>query len=92
MAVTYLLQKDYKGFATVTGDKVNSAGYNLEVSRNFKELFASLHNSNFTLDYCKIKTSVYREKKHPYDCFTNLSEDKSIPMTALWCPAFSNHG
>ena len=37
-------------------------------------------------------TSVYREKKHPYDCFTNLSEDKSIPMTALWCPAFSNHG
>ena len=28
-------------------------------------------------------TSVYREKKHPYDCFTNLSEDKSIPMTAL---------
>ena len=28
---------------------------------------------------------VYIE--HPYDCFT-----KSIPMTALWCPAFSNHG
>ena len=30
-------------------------------------------------------------KKHPYDC---LSEDKStcIPMTALWCPSFSNHG
>ena len=23
------------------------------------------------------KTSVYREKKHPYDCFTNLSEDKT---------------
>ena len=41
---------------------------------------------------CPIKTSVYREKKHPYDCFTNLSEDKSIPMTALWCPSFSNHG
>ena len=39
-----------------------------------------------------LRTSVYREKKHPYDCFTNLSEDKSIPMTALWCPAFSNHG
>ena len=38
------------------------------------------------------ETSVYREKKHPYDCFTNLSEDKSIPMIALWCPAFSNHG
>ena len=38
------------------------------------------------------KTSVYREKKHPYDCFTSLSEDKSILMTALWCPAFSNHG
>ena len=38
------------------------------------------------------KTSVYREKKHPYDCFTSLSEDKGIPMTALWCPAFSNHG
>ena len=38
------------------------------------------------------KTSVYREKKHPYDCFTNLSEDKSIPMTVLWCPSFSNHG
>ena len=57
MAVTYLLQKDYnKGFATVTGDKVNSAGYGLEVSRNLiKELFASLHNSNFTLDYCEIK-------------------------------------
>ena len=37
MAVTYLLQKDYnKGFATVTGDKVNSAGYGLEVSRNLK--------------------------------------------------------
>ena len=34
------------------------------------------------------KTSVYREKKHPYDCFTNLSED----MTALWCAEFSNHG
>ena len=33
------------------------------------------------------KTSVYREKKHPYDCFTNLSGDKSIPMIALWCPA-----
>ena len=43
------------------------------------------------LKYCNV-TSVYREKKHPYDCFTNLSEDKSIPMTALWCPAFSNHG
>ena len=42
--------------------------------------------------YTRIITSVYREKKHPYDCFTNLSEDKSIPMTALWCPAFSNHG
>ena len=29
-------------------------------------------------------TSVYREKKkHPCDCFTNLSEDKSILMTAL---------
>ena len=38
------------------------------------------------------RTSVYREKKHPYDCFTSLSEDKGIPMTALWCPAFSNHG
>ena len=25
-----------------------------------------------------MKTSVYREKKHPYDCFTNLSEDKSM--------------
>ena len=25
------------------------------------------------------ETSVYREKKHPYDCFTNLS----IPMTAF---------
>ena len=39
-------------------------------------------------------TSVHREKKHPYDCFTNLSlsEDKSIPLTALWCPSFSNHG
>ena len=35
-------------------------------------------------------TSAYREKKHPYDCFT--SEDKSIPMTALWCPSFSNRG
>ena len=35
-----------------------------------------------------IKTSVYRQKKHPYDCFTNLSED----MTALWCAEFSNHG
>ena len=23
-------------------------------------------------------TSVYRGKKHPYDCFTNLSEDKSM--------------
>ena len=33
-----------------------------------------------------------RGKKHPYHCFTNLSEEKSIPMTALWCPAFSNHG
>ena len=31
----------------------------------------------------------YREKKHPYDCFTNVSEDKSIPTTALWCPSFS---
>ena len=40
---------------------------------------------------CK-KTSVYRGKKHPYDCFTNLSEDNSIPVTALWCPSFSNHG
>ena len=39
-----------------------------------------------------IITSVYREKKHPYDCFTDLSEDKSILMTALWCPEFSNHG
>ena len=37
-------------------------------------------------------TSVYREKKHPYDCFTNLSKDKHISMTALWCPAFGNHG
>ena len=28
-------------------------------------------------------------------CFTNVGVDKSIPMTAfsaLWCPAFSNHG
>ena len=39
-----------------------------------------------------IKTSVYRETKHPYDCFTNLSKDKHISMTALWCPAFGNHG
>ena len=39
-----------------------------------------------------LKTSVYREKKHPYDCFTNLSKDKHISMTALWCPAFGNHG
>ena len=39
-----------------------------------------------------IITSVYREKKHPYDCFTNLSKDKHISMTALWCPAFGNHG
>ena len=31
---------------------------------------------------------VYIEKKHPYDCFTNLNEDKSILMTAMWCPAF----
>ena len=38
------------------------------------------------------ETSVYREKKHPYECFTNLSEDESIPMTTLWCPAFSIHG
>ena len=29
-----------------------------------------------------MKKQVYIEKKHPYDCFTNLSEDKSIPMTA----------
>ena len=36
---------------------------------------------------------VYIEKKkHPYDCFTDLSEDKSIPMTALWCPSFNNPG
>ena len=42
----------------------------------------------------KILTSkqVYIEKKYSYDCFTNLSEDKSILMTSLWCPAFSNHG
>ena len=40
-----------------------------------------------------MKKQVYIEKKkHPYGCFTNLSEDKSIPITALWCPAFSNHG
>ena len=39
-----------------------------------------------------VKTSVYREKKYPYDCFTNLSKDKRISMTALWCPAFGNHG
>ena len=38
------------------------------------------------------ETSVYRGKKHPYDCFTNLSKDKRISMTALWCPAFGNHG
>ena len=42
--------------------------------------------------YNNHETSVYREKKHPYDCFTNLSEDKSIPMTALWGSAFSNDG
>ena len=36
---------------------------------------------------------VYIEKKDiPMSFFTNLSEDKSIPMTALWCPAFSNYG
>ena len=23
---------------------------------------------------------------------TTFSEEQSIPMTALWCPAFSNHG
>ena len=39
-----------------------------------------------------IKNKCIYRKKHPYDCFTNLSEDKSILMTALWCPAFSNHG
>ena len=39
-----------------------------------------------------LRTSVYREKKHPYDCFTNLSKDKHISMTVLWCPAFGNHG
>ena len=30
-------------------------------------------------------------KKHPYDCFTNLSEEQSRPMTALWCPVFSSY-
>ena len=29
-----------------------------------------------------INKCIWR-KKHPYDCFTNLSEDKSMPMTAL---------
>ena len=39
-----------------------------------------------------VQTRYIEKKKHPYDCFTSLSEDKSILMTALWCPAFSNHG
>ena len=52
-----------------------------------KELL-NLYEVKATMD----TTSVYREKKHPYDCFTNLSKDKRISMTALWCPAFGNHG
>ena len=35
------------------------------------------------------KTSVYREKKHPYDCFTILSEDKSM---LCGVQHFTNHG
>ena len=38
--------------------------------------------------FSNVIQQVYIEKKHPYDCFTNLSED----MTALWCAEFSNHG
>ena len=28
----------------------------------------------------------------PKSKFFPVYRDKSIPMTALWCPAFSNHG
>ena len=42
--------------------------------------------------YMYIQQVYIEKKKHPYDCFTNLSEEQSIPKTALWCPAFSNHG
>ena len=60
-----------------------------------RSLVSTDFKNKFYILYCitsATETSVYREKKHPYDCFTSLSEDKSIPMTALWCPAFSNHG
>ena len=40
----------------------------------------------------EIKQVYIEKKKYPYECFTNLREEKSIPMTALWCPSFSNHG
>ena len=53
----------------------------------YKRICVSMKVQKSTLSL--VTTSVYREKKHPYDCFT---EDKSIPMTALWCPEFSNHG
>ena len=56
---------------------------------------ASIFSMSVVHNKCDCNTKqVYIEKKNisMIACFTNLSEDKSIPMTALWCPAFSNHG
>ena len=64
---------------------INSQKQNVEsTSRNLIINLSKIVNSQ--------KQVYIAKKQHPYDCFTNLSEDKSIPTTALWCPAFSNHG
>ena len=47
----------------------------------------NISNLQYFYEIYKEKQVYIGKKKHPYDCFTNLS----IPMTALWCPAFSNH-
>ena len=39
----------------------------------------------FNYKYKYFEKQVYIEK-------TSVYREKSIPMIALWCPAFSNHG
>ena len=54
---------------------------------------AGRHTSPYSTLMFESLISVYR----PYNvyCFIfskNNNREESIPMTALWCPAFSNHG
>ena len=42
-------------------------------------------NSKLLLNYCSAEMKLLSN-------YNRIYREKRIPMTALWCPAFSNHG